>query len=432
MSQLIIQSESWKCCGVESSLPHVSSHLPLARGVAVGVPYLALQPASLFSPALYKAAMLPRLNLTHLSSITHCDRSIFKQTHSLLFKQISSEFLLQKMAAHNQNPTNTLPSNFLSSPARDLIVQRIDFSTTPLPEYKGLYATVIDNVLSEAECAALVRAAEAHTDGKWEQALINVGGGRQALISDQRDCGRIIWDDRDVVARIWARIAPSVPELESLANAGGITGKGPVKRKEAYQMTRLNERMRFLKYRAGQYFRCKHSPSFWILLPLHQQLPPSLLLDHSPPPFAPPLFFFALPIPPILPHPQSLKPQSLKTNLQKPKIAHQDGSYITPDGQERSFYTLHLYLNDSSGTPRVPQDTTSQNDSVSDEAPLQGGATTFHSLNMKREWDVEPKVGRVLLFQHRKLVHSGADVIKGIKLTMRTDLMYKVVGGEKS
>lgn len=38
--------------------------------------------------------------------------------------------------------------------------------------------------------------------------------------------------------------------------------------------------------------------------------------------------------------------------------------------------------------------------------------------------DVVPKAGRVLLFQHRGLIHSGDDVTRGTKLTMRTDIMY--------
>ena len=84
-----------------------------------------------------------------------------------------------------------------------------------------------------------------------------------------------------------------------------------------------------------------------------------------------------------------------------------DGAYVTPDGKETSFYTLHLYLN---------------------ENPSGGGATTFHSFDMKREFNVEPKPGRVLIFQHRSLLHSGADVTAGIKYTLRTDLMYRKVG----
>lgn len=91
-----------------------------------------------------------------------------------------------------------------------------------------------------------------------------------------------------------------------------------------------------------------------------------------------------------------------------------DGAFFTPDKSERSVYTLHLYLNESD--PTAP------------EGPLKGGSTTFHSLNNDEvEYNVEPKIGRVLIFQHRGLLHSGQEVFSGIKLTMRTDLMYKLV-----
>jgi hypothetical protein len=57
---------------------------------------------------------------------------------------------------------------------------------------------------------------------------------------------------------------------------------------------------------------------------------------------------------------------------------------------------------------------------------LRGGATTFHSTDMKERLDVDPKIGRVLIFQHRRLLHSGDNVVEGIKLTMRSDIMYKL------
>lgn len=84
-------------------------------------------------------------------------------------------------------------------------------------------------------------------------------------------------------------------------------------------------------------------------------------------------------------------------------LAHRDGTYVTPSGNEVSFYTLQLYL--SGGD-------------------VKGGATTFHSGDMSRSLDVDPKMGRVLLFQHAHLLHSGAEVQEGTKYTMRTDLMY--------
>ncbi len=64
-------------------------------------------------------------------------------------------------------------------------------------------------------------------------------------------------------------------------------------------------------------------------------------------------------------------------------------------------------------------------------AELVGGATTFFSNDEKRRLDVQPKAGRVLIFQHRRLYHSGDDVLKGTKYTMRTDIMYQFVPAEE-
>lgn len=95
-------------------------------------------------------------------------------------------------------------------------------------------------------------------------------------------------------------------------------------------------------------------------------------------------------------------------------VGHRDGCYITPSGDQRSFYTLHLYLNDS----------------ISSGGDVKGGATTFHSPDMTRRLDVDPKMGRVLIFQHAHLLHSGDEVQEGMKYTMRSDLMYERVGIE--
>ena len=102
--------------------------------------------------------------------------------------------------------------------------------------------------------------------------------------------------------------------------------------------------------------------------------------------------------------------------MAKFRTAHEDGAYATPGNEEITFYTLHLYLNESS--PDSP------------DGPLEGGATTFHSYNLERSLDVVPKAGRVLIFQHKGLIHSGADVTNGIKMTLRTDLLFKKVSGE--
>ncbi|KAF9692068.1 hypothetical protein EKO04_009860 [Ascochyta lentis] len=241
---------------------------------------------------------------------------------------------------------STLPEGFLAGPAPNLTRTDIDFKKSGiLTGYNNIWAVILDGVLNEEECDTLIAAAESTTDGKWERALVNIGGGMQAMYEDTRKCGRIIWDDRDVVAKLWARIEDAVPEIHELKNWPNVTGNGPAKWEETWKLTRLNERMRFLKYVGGEYFK-----------------------------------------------------------------AHCDGTYETPDGNERSYFTLHLYLNDAE-------------DSRGQE-PLEGGATTFHSYDMEKRIDVVPKYGRVLLFQHRFLLHSGDDVISGTKYTLRTDIMF--------
>ncbi|KAK5171308.1 uncharacterized protein LTR77_004452 [Saxophila tyrrhenica] len=256
-----------------------------------------------------------------------------------------------------------LPEDFLATPAPNITVDRVDFPKTTLPEYKNSYAVILDNVLSHEECNTLLRAAEATAPDKgWERAMVNVGMGEQKLILDARNCGRIIWDSRDMVAKIWKRIEhlPDVQEIARLENAAHIFGVGPAKRKEVWKFTRPNERMRFLKYVGGEYFR-----------------------------------------------------------------AHCDGVYETPDRKERSYFTMHLYLNDAGVVAEDELEGMSEKQRTEDvQTVLTGGATTFFAHDMRRRIDVQPKTGRILLFQHRGLLHSGEDVVSGVKYTMRTDLMY--------
>jgi len=148
-----------------------------------------------------------------------------------------------------------LPEGFLSGPAPNLTKSKIDFAKEGLSDFDGLWAVVLDGVLSKAECEQLVAAAEATTDGVWERAMVNVGGGMQAMYIDTRNCGRIIWDDRAIMEKLWARIESSVPEIHRLEKWASVTGNGPTKRNEVWKVTRLNERGRYLKYVGGEYFK---------------------------------------------------------------------------------------------------------------------------------------------------------------------------------
>ena len=135
----------------------------------------------------------------------------------------------------------------------------------------------------------------------------------------------------------------------------------------------------------------------------------------------------------MLPQNQSPKRPILTTT-----VGHCDGCFETPDGSQRSFFTVHLYLNDSAqvlglNTPERRQEAMTKE--VKEEKPgdmLFGGATTFHSvIDDDKRMDIDPKAGRVLIFQHRNLLHSGDDVVAGTKYTMRSDLMYEFEGGQE-
>ena len=180
-------------------------------------------------------------------------------------------------------------------------------------------AFVLDNVLSEEECKALI---EETQEKGYEAALLNVGYGRQVLDTSYRNNTRCILDSEDQASWLWEKIKDYVPD----------TWKG-------YQVVGLNERLRFLKYGSGEYFK-----------------------------------------------------------------PHMDGTYARPDGSERSYITIQLYLNEG----------------------MEGGNTTFLSNSSASEdVGVVPKPGRVLVFQH-DILHEGSLLVKGTKYTMRTDVMYKV------
>lgn len=86
-----------------------------------------------------------------------------------------------------------LPSDFLvaiPADAEPITVKRVDFASSPLPEYTPYYATVLENVLSASECADLLKLAEQSSPTGWAPALLNVGSGYELLATDVRHCDR--------------------------------------------------------------------------------------------------------------------------------------------------------------------------------------------------------------------------------------------------
>ena len=80
-----------------------------------------------------------------------------------------------------------------------------------------------------------IKAAEARG---FEQALVNVGGGNQTLMSDYRRSQRVMTDDPEVSNIIFNRIKHILPKVFKGCNLVG-----------------LNERLRILKYLPGDFFR---------------------------------------------------------------------------------------------------------------------------------------------------------------------------------
>lgn len=102
---------------------------------------------------------------------------------------------------------------------------------------------------------------------------------------------------------------------------------------------------------------------------------------------------------------------------------HQDGSYARPDRTESSLLTLMLYLN-TSETARLAAGTRGAT-----KAEFDGGETNF--LDWRDEdikVSVHPEVGDILIFDHR-LLHEGAEVTRGVKYAVRTDVMYTIPSG---
>lgn len=188
-------------------------------------------------------------------------------------------------------------------------------------------AFILDNVLTEKECLNLIKMTEDHgyEDVKevWRRDDVRSVPSPSKEFSrtlDVRKSQRCIIDRGDMAGLIWNRIKEYIPETW---NNKGVVG--------------LNERLRFLKYSSGQYFK-----------------------------------------------------------------SHKDGSYKRPDGSEQSFITIQLYLNEG----------------------MEGGNTTFISRSGDHNnVGVVPKIGRVLVFQ-QDILHEGSLLVKGIKYTMRTDVMY--------
>jgi predicted 2-oxoglutarate/Fe(II)-dependent dioxygenase YbiX len=91
-----------------------------------------------------------------------------------------------------------------------------------------------NNFLTPQECLEYIRISEDHG---YEEALIQVGGGRQEMNKDVRDNFRVVLDSPELATNIWNKVKHLAP-LE-----------------EGWEAIGLNERMRFYRYEFGQQFK---------------------------------------------------------------------------------------------------------------------------------------------------------------------------------
>lgn len=153
-----------------------------------------------------------------------------------------------------------IPASFLTSaPEKPISMSRIDFASSKIPEFAKHKAAVISNVLSRDECAELQRLVELtvvpeEDKGAWRPAMINVGNNMEVMDTKYRNSDRIVWDQQEVIDRIWARclMAEGLGELVSTTPEDILVHDG----KWAFAGT--NPRMRFLRYSKGQFFKGGH------------------------------------------------------------------------------------------------------------------------------------------------------------------------------
>lgn len=265
-----------------------------------------------------------------------------------------------------KHPTTSIPEPPKSeSPdvAPPITATKVPFASYGLPKYEGRYALVIDYLFTPEDCTRLLNAAEdsATPKGHWAVAQVNGGGGMQYTNTEYRNSGRIILDSTELADWILSKVRPYLGEIETIP--------------DAYVHHSIQGR-RAPKHNGGAK-----------LLRLNERL---RFLRYGPGQFFQP---------------------------------HCDGPYWTPDRKEATYYTLQIYLNGDSDN-------------------LRGGATRFwEERTMYRRGqgkkkgpvgnkdgvafvDIESRMGRVIVFEHQGLLHSGEPVVSGLKYSLRSDFLY--------
>lgn len=126
----------------------------------------------------------------------------------------------------------------------------IDFIAAGLPEYDGAYAVVLDSLFSKPELSAVLKEVELYAP--WSIAQVNSGS---EVFTDPtyRNGQRIIYDSFELSAKLFDKMRPHLSGIEEIEEQTFVYGVGPAIQK--WRMVRMNERLRYLRYPPGGFFR---------------------------------------------------------------------------------------------------------------------------------------------------------------------------------
>lgn len=152
-----------------------------------------------------------------------------------------------------------------------VVTHYVDWRAVELPEYEGKLAFVIDNAFSPEDCQKLLAAGE--LSAPWTPAAVNAGpeDTEGAVLPDYRKSSRILLDDQELADEILSKLRPHLPgDLHNVPSSrfwqfdkGGPSKEGVVASR--IQLTRLNERLRYLKYIPGDFFDEHCDAGKWVL-----------------------------------------------------------------------------------------------------------------------------------------------------------------------
>ncbi|KAJ7866670.1 hypothetical protein B0H13DRAFT_1636595, partial [Mycena leptocephala] len=125
----------------------------------------------------------------------------------------------------------------------------VDFPAAGLPEYAGCYAIVVDDLYSRPMLSSTLGEAERQP---WKFAQINAGT-EVYTVPDYRNGERIIHDSFPLSEQIFEKLRPHLSAIEEIEEQTYVRGVGAAVQK--WRMLRLNERLRYLRYPKGGFFK---------------------------------------------------------------------------------------------------------------------------------------------------------------------------------